>query len=59
MQNVRKVTVKSRLEQVKIVLIGEATSWESVQQGSGSWKESIALSLNINLKLRDDILFLC
>lgn len=38
MRTVRKIMVKPRLEQAKIVMTGETFSWESVSQTSSSWE---------------------
>lgn len=44
---VRKITFKSRLEQVKVVVIGETSCWESIPQNGGSFLEAIRPELEI------------
>lgn len=37
--------VDPKLEQVKILMILEASSWEAVQQSSGYWEEAFRVEL--------------
>lgn len=36
-----EITVNSRREQIKTVVTGEASPWESVAQRKGLWKEEV------------------
>lgn len=41
----KKITVNPRLEQVKIVVVGETSSWEPVPESNSSRKEAVRVEL--------------
>lgn len=43
-----KITVNPRFEQDKIVVVGEASSWKSVPQSSGSQEELVDVELSFH-----------
>lgn len=43
-----KITFNPRLEQVKFILIWEASHWQLVPQNTGSWEEAVRGELTSN-----------
>lgn len=40
-----KITINPRLEEIKIVMVGKAPSWDSVPQSNSSWEEANQVEL--------------